>query len=79
MLIMFPVILAGVTKTSFSEPSAGAVIGSICSILWYQLWNVFMLDFYVSYLWVRIIVVLGSAGVCLGFLLHVIYHWLKDK
>ncbi|XP_073219583.1 lipid phosphate phosphatase epsilon 1, chloroplastic-like [Cicer arietinum] len=62
-----------------SQVIVGAVIGSICSILWYWLWNGFMVDAFVSSLWVRIIVVLGSAGIWLGFLSHVIHHWLKDK
>ncbi|WVZ09495.1 hypothetical protein V8G54_014025, partial [Vigna mungo] len=43
----------------------GAVIGSIFSILWYWLWNGFILDVFVSSLWVRIVVVLGSVGLCI--------------
>ncbi|XP_045829656.1 lipid phosphate phosphatase epsilon 1, chloroplastic-like [Trifolium pratense] len=62
-----------------SQVIVGAVIGSICSILWYCLWNALMLDAFVSSLWVRIIVVLGSAGIWLCFLIHVICQWLKDK
>ncbi|CAJ2635623.1 unnamed protein product [Trifolium pratense] len=62
-----------------SQVIVGAVIGSICSILWYCLWNNLMLDAFVSSLWVRIIVVLGSAGIWLCFLIHVICQWLKDK
>jgi len=62
-----------------SQVVVGAVIGSICSILWYWLWNAFMLDACVSSPWVRTIVVLGTAGIWLSFLLHVIRQWLKDK
>lgn len=62
-----------------SQVVVGAVIGSICSILWYWLWNAFMLDACVSSTWVRITVVLGTAGIWLNFLLHVIRQWLKDK
>ncbi|RHN42074.1 putative phosphatidate phosphatase [Medicago truncatula] len=62
-----------------SQVVVGAVIGSICSILWYWLWNAFMLDACVSSPWVRIIVVLGTAGIWLSFFLHVIRQWLKDK
>ncbi|CAK8562230.1 unnamed protein product [Lathyrus sativus] len=54
----------------------GAVIGSVCSVLWYWLWNDFMLDAFVSSLWVRILVVLGTAGIFLCFLLRVILRWL---
>ena len=52
-----------------SQVVVGAAIGSIFSILWYWLWNGYMLDAFVSSLWVRIIVVLGSAGLCIGFVL----------
>ncbi|XP_004509286.1 lipid phosphate phosphatase epsilon 1, chloroplastic isoform X1 [Cicer arietinum] len=62
-----------------SQVIVGAFVGSICSILWYWLWNGFMLNAFVSSLWVRIIVILGSAGICLGFLLYVIRHWLKEE
>ncbi|XP_057417228.1 lipid phosphate phosphatase epsilon 1, chloroplastic isoform X1 [Lotus japonicus] len=62
-----------------SQVIVGAVTGSICAILWQWLWNSFMLDVFVSSSWVRIIVVLGSVGFCLGFLLHVIQHWLKRE
>ncbi|WJX89889.1 dolichyldiphosphatase [Trifolium repens] len=62
-----------------SQVIVGAVIGSICSILWYCLWNALMLDAFVSSLWVRIIVVLGSAGIWLCFLINVICQWLKHK
>ncbi|XP_058766721.1 lipid phosphate phosphatase epsilon 1, chloroplastic-like [Vicia villosa] len=62
-----------------SQVVVGAVIGSICSVLWYWLWNAFMLDAFVSSLGVRVIVVLGSAGMFLCFLLHMILLWLKDK
>ena len=61
-----------------SQVVVGAAIGSISSILWYWLWNGYMLDAFVSSLWVRIIVVLGSAGLCIGFVLFVIRHWLQD-
>ncbi|RDY09350.1 Lipid phosphate phosphatase epsilon 2, chloroplastic, partial [Mucuna pruriens] len=47
-----------------SQVVVGAAIGSIFSILWYWLWNGFILDAFVSSLWVRIAVVLGSAGLC---------------
>jgi len=62
-----------------SQVVVGAVVGSTFSILWYWLWNAFVLDAFVSSLWVRIIVLLGSAVLCLGFLLHVVRHWLKDE
>ncbi|XP_014519971.1 lipid phosphate phosphatase epsilon 2, chloroplastic [Vigna radiata var. radiata] len=61
-----------------SQVVVGAVIGSIFSILWYWLWNGFILDVFVSSLWVRIVVVLGSVGLCIGFVLFTIRYWLQD-
>lgn len=62
-----------------SQVVVGAAIGSIFSILWYWLWNAFLLDAFISSIWVRIIVVLGSAGLCLGFVLFAIRYWLQDE
>lgn len=62
-----------------SQVVVGAVVGSTFSILWYWLWNAFVLDAFLSSLWVRIVVILGSAVLCLGFLLHVVRNWLKDE
>ncbi|TKY70420.1 Lipid phosphate phosphatase epsilon 2 [Spatholobus suberectus] len=61
-----------------SQVVVGAAIGSIFSVLWHWLWNGFMLDAFVSSLWVRIVVVSGSAGLCLGFVLFAIRYWLQD-
>ncbi|KAK7406739.1 hypothetical protein VNO78_08369 [Psophocarpus tetragonolobus] len=61
-----------------SQVVVGGAIGSISSVLWYLLWNGFMLDAFVSSLWVRIVVVLGSAGLCIGFVLFAIRYWLQD-
>ncbi|KAK6150646.1 hypothetical protein DH2020_015578 [Rehmannia glutinosa] len=54
----------------------GAVLGSIFSIFWYWLWNTFVLNAFVSFLWVRSVVILGAVGFCVGFLLHVIRTWI---
>jgi len=61
-----------------SQVVVGTVIGSIFSFLWYWLWNGFILDLFVSYLGVRIVVVLGSVGLCVGFVLFAIRYWLQD-
>lgn len=63
---------------TISQVVVGAAIGSVFSILWYWLWNAIVLDAFASSLWVRIIVVLGSAGLCLGFVVFAIRHWLRD-
>ncbi|CAJ1930243.1 unnamed protein product [Sphenostylis stenocarpa] len=61
-----------------SQVVVGAVIGSIFSILWYWLWNGLVLDAFVSSLWVRIVVVLGSVGLCIGFVLFAIRYWIQE-
>ncbi|XP_028774614.1 lipid phosphate phosphatase epsilon 1, chloroplastic [Neltuma alba] len=61
-----------------SQVVVGAIIGSIDSVLWYWLWNAFVLDAFASSLWVRVAVLLGSAAICFGFVIYVIRHWLKD-
>ena len=61
-----------------SQVVVGATIGSIFSIVVYWLWNAFMRDAFVSSMWFRIIMVSGSIGLCLGFILFAIRHWLQD-
>ncbi|OMO84429.1 Phosphatidic acid phosphatase type 2/haloperoxidase [Corchorus olitorius] len=64
---------------TMSQITVGAIIGSMFSILWYMSWNAFVLEAFNSSLLVRSFVLLGSAGFCLGFLVYVIRHWLKDE
>ncbi|KAE9612970.1 hypothetical protein Lal_00027695 [Lupinus albus] len=64
---------------TMSQVVVGAAIGSIFSTLWYWLWNAFLLDAFISSIWVRIVVVLGSAGLCLSFFLFAISHWLQNE
>ncbi|KAL2348552.1 hypothetical protein Fmac_002552 [Flemingia macrophylla] len=76
--IFFPASYLRVSQQlhTVSQVVVGAIIGSIFSILWYWLWNSFMVDAFVSSLWVRLLVVLGSAGFCLGFVLSAIRYWV---
>uniref|UniRef100_A0A2P2JKG4 Phosphatidic acid phosphatase type 2/haloperoxidase domain-containing protein n=1 Tax=Rhizophora mucronata TaxID=61149 RepID=A0A2P2JKG4_RHIMU len=64
---------------TISQVVVGAAVGSIFSIFWHWTWNAVVLKAFVSYLWVRIVVVLGAAGFCLAFLLHVIREWLNEE
>ncbi|KAF5188769.1 lipid phosphate phosphatase epsilon 2, chloroplastic-like [Thalictrum thalictroides] len=57
----------------------GGIVGSVFSVLWFQAWYTFVLHAFIAYLWVRIIVVLGSAACCLFFLLYLIKHWLVEE
>ncbi|XP_021300865.1 lipid phosphate phosphatase epsilon 2, chloroplastic [Herrania umbratica] len=64
---------------TMSQILVGAIIGSIFSVLWYMSWKAVVLEAFHSSLLVRVIVLLGSAGFCLGFLLYVIQYWLSDE
>ncbi|KAI3831393.1 hypothetical protein MKW92_032015 [Papaver armeniacum] len=63
---------------TISQVVVGAILGTICSILWFQSWYGFVLKAFISFLWVRIIVILGGVTFCVSFLLYVIKHWLMD-
>ncbi|KAI3848829.1 hypothetical protein MKX03_034215 [Papaver bracteatum] len=63
---------------TISQVVVGATLGTICSILWFQSWYGFVLKAFISFLWIRIIVVLGGITFCVSFLLYVIKHWLMD-
>ncbi|PRQ47553.1 putative phosphatidate phosphatase [Rosa chinensis] len=63
---------------TMSQVVVGAAIGTIFSILWYWSWNAVVHEAFTSFLWVRIVVVLGAAGFCAGFLLYVIRYWIRD-
>ncbi|KAJ0962890.1 hypothetical protein J5N97_028012 [Dioscorea zingiberensis] len=57
----------------------GAILGSLCAISWFWLWHAFVLNAFISSLWVRIIVILGSAIFCTAFLLNVVRPWIMDE
>ncbi|XP_042976800.1 lipid phosphate phosphatase epsilon 1, chloroplastic-like [Carya illinoinensis] len=62
-----------------SQVVVGAVLGSIFCILWLWSFDAFVLQAFDSSLWVRMVVVLGAAGFCLRFLVHVVRNWFRDK
>ncbi|KAK4778123.1 hypothetical protein SAY87_018310 [Trapa incisa] len=64
---------------TISQVVVGAVLGSTFAGLWYWSWKAFVLEAFNSLLWVRITIILGAVGLCIGFLLHVIRHWFKDE
>ncbi|XP_058179106.1 lipid phosphate phosphatase epsilon 1, chloroplastic isoform X1 [Rhododendron vialii] len=64
---------------TISQVVVGAVLGSAFSILWFWSWDAIVLKAFISYLWVRIVVVLGATIFCVGFLIHVVQHWFKDR
>ncbi|KAJ0989065.1 hypothetical protein J5N97_007421 [Dioscorea zingiberensis] len=62
-----------------SQVLVGAILGSTCAITWLWLWHAFVHRAFISYIWVRILVVLGSVSLCVSFLFYVIRHWLADE
>ncbi|PIA52740.1 hypothetical protein AQUCO_01000540v1 [Aquilegia coerulea] len=64
---------------TISQVLVGGIVGSIFSVLWFQAWYALVLQAFIASLWVRIIVVLGSVGFCVFFLLYLIKHWLVEE
>ncbi|KAJ4782526.1 hypothetical protein LUZ62_040688 [Rhynchospora pubera] len=57
----------------------GALLGTVISIAWFWLWHACLYDAFVSSIWVRIIVVLGSISFCAAFVIYVAQNWLSDE
>lgn len=57
----------------------GATVGSVFAVLWFWAWEAAVHKAYYSSLLVRILVIVGAAGSSLGFISHVIQHWLKGE
>ncbi|KAE9606681.1 hypothetical protein Lal_00026447 [Lupinus albus] len=64
---------------TMSQVVVGAAIGSIFSTLWYFIWNAFVLDAFISSIWVRVVIIFGSAGTYLGFFLFAIPYWFLQE
>ncbi|KAL3844729.1 hypothetical protein ACJIZ3_002132 [Penstemon smallii] len=62
-----------------SQVVVGGVLGTIFSVFWFWWWNTFVLNLYVSSLWVRILIVTSAIGFCGGFLHHVYKTWIMDE
>ncbi|KAF3332806.1 lipid phosphate phosphatase epsilon 1 [Carex littledalei] len=62
-----------------SQVLVGALLGTIVSIAWFWLWHAFVYDAFLSSIWVRIIVVIGSISLCTAFVIYVTQNWLNDE
>ncbi|KAK6796643.1 hypothetical protein RDI58_004344 [Solanum bulbocastanum] len=62
-----------------SQVVVGAALGFSFSIFWFWLWDAIVLDAFISHLWVRIVVVLGTAAICASFLVYVIRYWVLEE
>lgn len=63
---------------TISQVIVGALLGTSFSILWFWSWESIVQKAFTSYVWVRIIVVLGAAVFCVGFLLYVLRYWVME-
>ncbi|KAJ4822953.1 hypothetical protein Tsubulata_000306 [Turnera subulata] len=50
-----------------SQVLVGAAVGSVFCTLWYWSWNAVMVEALISYPWVRVIVVLGTIAISVGY------------
>ncbi|PKA56719.1 dolichyldiphosphatase [Apostasia shenzhenica] len=62
-----------------SQILVGAGLGFACSLMWYWMWHSFVLEAFLSSVWVRIFVVLSSVSFCLAFLVYIVRNWLQDE
>ncbi|CAN4123576.1 unnamed protein product [Withania somnifera] len=62
-----------------SQVAVGAALGFSLSIFWFWLWHAIVLKAFISHLWVRVLVVLGTAAICVCFLLYVIRYWVLEE
>ncbi|WCJ24967.1 Phosphatidic acid phosphatase (PAP2) family protein [Euphorbia peplus] len=54
----------------------GGAVGLVFSVMWFWLWHFFVVKAFVSFWWVRSIVISGAASFSFGFILYAILYWL---
>lgn len=64
---------------TLNQVMVGAAVGSTFGALWFMLWHSLVQEAFASSMLVRIAVILGSAIFCVGFVIYMIRHWLKDE
>ncbi|PIA38415.1 hypothetical protein AQUCO_02800253v1 [Aquilegia coerulea] len=64
---------------TISQVLVGAVVGAIFSALWFQAWYAFVLQAFTASFGVRIAVFLGSASLCVCFLLYIFKNGLTEE
>ncbi|KAH6755998.1 Phosphatidic acid phosphatase family protein [Perilla frutescens var. hirtella] len=61
-----------------SQVVVGAVVGSIFSFLWFWSWNTIVLNLFISYFWVRILIIGVAVAFVVGTVLNHYQGWLAD-
>ncbi|KAF3632163.1 putative mitochondrial chaperone BCS1-A-like [Capsicum annuum] len=64
---------------TISQVAVGAALGFSFSVFWFWLWDAIVLKVYLSNLWVQLIIVLGTATICVCFLLYVFRYWVLEQ
>ncbi|WOL02949.1 hypothetical protein Cni_G11668 [Canna indica] len=64
---------------TMSQVVVGGLLGFICGVTWFWMWHSFVLRAFISYIWVRVVVVLGSATFCAAFVVYMVRHCLKEE
>ncbi|KAH0717215.1 hypothetical protein KY285_013246 [Solanum tuberosum] len=62
-----------------SQVAVGAALGFSFSVFWFWLWDAIVLDAFISHLWIRIPVVLGTVAICVSFLLYMFRYWVLER
>ncbi|GMH24026.1 hypothetical protein Nepgr_025869 [Nepenthes gracilis] len=62
-----------------SQVVVGAALGFGFALAWFWSWNTIVLEEFNSFLWVRVLILLGSAACGLVFLGYVIGNWITDE
>lgn len=64
---------------TLNQVMVGAAVGSTFGALWFMLWHSLVQEAFASSVLVQIAVILGSTIFCVGFVMYMIRHWLKDE
>ncbi|XP_060194067.1 lipid phosphate phosphatase epsilon 1, chloroplastic-like [Lycium barbarum] len=62
-----------------SQVAVGAAVGFSFSVFWFWLWNAIVLKAFMSHLWVQLSILLGTAAICISFLLYVVRYWVLEQ
>ncbi|XP_052143173.1 lipid phosphate phosphatase epsilon 2, chloroplastic-like [Oryza glaberrima] len=64
---------------TLNQVLVGAIVGSAFGAMWFALFNLLVQEAFASSVPVQIAVTIGTAILCIGFVIHVVRHWFKDE
>lgn len=62
-----------------SQVMVGALVGSTFSMFWFWLWEAIMVQAFLSYLWIRLVLVFGGLGTSLLLTLRCFRDWTVEE